>query len=258
MTRTWQRFVAGLLAALCLASAIPAKAQIGGGPDLINSITLYGVGAPQVVLNAVGSNYGQLFNPSGSRSTGVWALGFGTSNSANGTEVLTWNTSNQVEINHGTVGASASNSIASAGSSTLSASPLSLFQVNSLINANGDIYYYIAYRSNGWLELKYASAAVPTVNSAVGCGASPSAAAGTDQAGDITVGSSMGGICGIKFTSQPTNIPHCVCNDTTTPLAGCSIKSLSTSGFTMQNAPVGGETDFQTSDRLDWLCLAHG
>jgi hypothetical protein len=51
-------------------------------------------GAPSFVLNSSGTNWGLLQN----NSTGVWSLGYGASQSALGTSVLTWNTSGNVGI----------------------------------------------------------------------------------------------------------------------------------------------------------------
>lgn len=245
--KQWQRLVAWVLACLCLSFAgTPARAQGSVGPNYLNQTILYGVQMPQVVINGSGSYYGQILNPSGARSSTAWALGFGASTSSNGTEVLSWNTSNQVEINHGT----AANAIA------LSAA--SLFQVNSLADASGNVYYSQAYRTNGWLELSYKNGAIPTVSS---CSTGPSAVSGTDEAADVTVGTAAT-TCTVLFASAPTNIPHCICNDSSSPQSGCVVQSLSKSGFIMKpmgiQAGAGATDTFFVNDRLDWLCLGHG
>lgn len=252
--RKWQRLIGSFLAALCLAAvSVPAYAQNSGGPNYMNQAILYGVGMPDVVINGSGSNFGQIMNPSGSRSTGVFALGYGTTSSTNGTEVVSWNTSGQVEVNHANLGSGASNSIAAASASTLSATPLSLLQVNSIANANGDVYYYMSYRSTGWIELKAGARVLPTLST---CGTSPSIASGVDEAGDFTFGTPPAGqgSCVITFASQPTNTPHCFCNDATTSGVICQVYSESTSGFSIRALDLA----FQPADKVDFFCLGHG
>jgi len=245
--RKMKRLVAGVLAGLlCLVGLQQAVAQ--GGPNLAQTAYALALGAPGVVLNSTGSNYGLIENQNSNAST-TWFLGYGVQsnflpnglpyfNPGVGTSVLQWNTSGQVGQNIGSGEALASQN---------------LWQVDSLSTGLGNAfqYYYIAYTNSGWLALHYAVGYLPTVAS---CGTSPSIASGTDEAGDVTFGSSGAGSCTVTFASPALNIPHCVCNDSTTASTPCSISSLSKTGLTLSS--IAG-SQFQANDRLDWLCLMH-
>jgi hypothetical protein len=232
---------------LCLAVVGEAGAQ-AGGPNFPSYFVAFAVGAPGFILNGAGSNYGEAFNSSST----TWNLGYGTASAtlpngypafaSNGTAVLSWNTSGQVNINP---------------SSSLALNASNLFQVNSLADASGNAYYYLGYLSTGWLALHAASGVLPTISS---CGTNPSAASGVDEAGDVTVGTSPSNTCIVRFSSPAPSIPHCTCNNSNSTNSGCQVTSVATNGFTMfapKVLAIGAGTDaLQANDRLDWTCLA--
>lgn len=105
-----------------------------------------------------------------------------------------------------------------------------------------------AFKANGWVEKKQATA--PTVSS---CGTGPSVAAGTDQAGDVTIGSLAATSCTITFAAAPTNIPHCACNNRTSKLP-CYVQPTSTTAVLVGSG--SGNMD-NIGDVLDWVCSGH-
>lgn len=248
--KNWQRWLGGLVltAGLMLGVNKALKAQLQtGGPNYVQQLSAYLIGAPQVLLNGAGSNWGQIGNASGANSATRWFLGFGSTLSAIGTEVLSWTTGGAAVMNV------ASDALVSGN----------LLQVN--VPAANNSEYYLAYLTNGWLEFHSQPAAISgsvaaSVPTAGNCGASSSAAIGTDVAGDVSVGSSPGNSCDITFASIPDNIPHCICNDSTSVTAGCVVTNVSKSGFNMNamKPTLGNGTDvFVAGDRLDWLCFGH-
>ena len=233
-----KKLIAGLLGlVLSLMCVVPVRAQ-----NLPSVLISMAVGAPGVVLNSASStNWGQVFN---SNST-TWNLGYGAQSStyngipsfaSNGTAVLSWTSAGQIGVNIASVEPLAAQN---------------LFQVDSLVNAGGSQYYYLAYTSGGWLALHYQAGMLPAIS---GCGTSPSIASGTDEAGDVTLGASGGGSCTVTFASPAPNIPHCACSDATDAYTPCFISAVSTTGLTMKSMPG---SQMASASRVDWVCQAH-
>lgn len=196
----------------------PAKAQ-----NLVNRYDAYGIGQVNYSLNSGGSSYGQLFN---SGSSSLWSLGYGSTQATAGTAVLSWNSSGQVGV--GTT-APAASSLLEVGTGNGAAESLRV-------------------TTKGILEFHATTA--PTVSS---CGTSPSVASGSDQAGDVTTGTSLSNSCTITFASAYTNIPHCFCSDRTTKSA-CIAQATSSTVVLAASSTVA---PFVSSDVLDYVCIGH-
>lgn len=211
-----KKLVAGLLAALMLCgSVVSVNAQ--NNTTAFNS---YAVGVPGFTLNANGSNWGQVFNIAG--LSGSWALGAGSAINANGTTVLSWNSSVQV------------------GVGTSVPQVTSAFEVGS--------QSAVRIRNNGWLE--YHQAQVPIVSS---CGTGASAASGTDMAGDVTIGSTPAATCTITFAESPSNIPHCFASNRTSKL----VTIAQPTATTLVIVGSGAGNFSNANDVIDYVCLGH-
>lgn len=182
-------------------------------------------GAPQIGLNSPGSYFGQVFNVSG--VSGTWALGYNTVMTANGSALISWNTSGQVGIG---TSVPANTTLLDIASTTGEAEA-------------------VRVRNNGLMEFHANS--VPTAGT---CGTSPSAVSGSDQAGDVTIGTSVsgGGSCTITFKAAFTNIPHCFCSNRTTSVP-CIAKATATTVVLAGTAT----NPFVATDALDYACFGH-
>lgn len=182
-------------------------------------------GAPQLGLNSSGSYFGQVFNVAG--YSGTWALGYNTVMTANGSVAISWNSSGQVGV--GTA--------APAGSV--------------LLDVGSTAWTKAAVRVSQAGFLQFHQGTAPTVGS---CGTGPSVVTGSDQAGDVTLGTSLSGngTCTMTFANALTNIPHCFCNDRTRA-AGCFAQpTTSTVVFVgSSSAPL------IATDVIDFFCVGH-
>lgn len=99
--------------------------------------------------------------------------------------------------------------------------------------------------------VEFHSSAAPIVSA---CATAPSVAAGTDQAGDVTIG--KGGnqaTCTLTFASGGySNIPHCFCSNRSTNIA-CVAQATAT---TLVMVPTGSSS-FASVDVLDYVCFGH-
>lgn len=97
--------------------------------------------------------------------------------------------------------------------------------------------------------------AAPTVSA--GCGTSPSAVSGSDNAGDVTLGVANSAIttCTITFAAAYSSIPHCFVNNRTSqgvrPVAQATASTLVIVGSFSSNL-IGN-----TSDVIDYFCVGN-
>lgn len=199
-----------------------AQLQTGGGPNFVQQLSAWATNIPQLLLNSFSQTYyGMMWASDTAAGLPAWNIGYGTSITS-----VTIPTEQQLTgAGQGLPGVS---------------NPILQVDVN------------------GWLSLKSSyfynnSGSAPTASL---CGTSASGTEGSDQSGDISVGTTPGIACIIKFANAPPQKPLCFCNDVTTPAEGCVVGNASTSGFTMEPAIKGGTSAdvFQGSDELDWFC----
>lgn len=91
--------------------------------------------------------------------------------------------------------------------------------------------------------------AVPAASS---CGNTPSVVLGSDNAGDVSIGSAASSSCTLTFVAAYSVIPHCFCSDRTTKVPCIAQPTLSTVVLvgTTTNPMVSGDT-------LDYVCIGH-
>ncbi len=184
-----KKLLAGLLGlVLSVMTVLPAVAQNGQGR--YDAVAGNGV---NYTLNSYSAFYGQLFN-SVATSTGVWSLGFGSSKSTVGTDVLSWDSAGHVLL---------------------------------------------------------AGIAAPVVSS---CGTAPSVAAGSDSAGDVTMGTISPTTCTLTFAAAYTNVPHCFVSNRTSQYVAIAQATASTLVIV---GTVSGGKMAAAADVLDYVCIGH-
>lgn len=182
------KMIAGLLglALSVMMFATPAVAQNSQGRYDANVI-----GGVSYSLNSGGSFWGQLYNAG---SSSMWSLGFGSTKSTVGTDVINWDSSGHVLL-------------AGIGS--------------------------------------------PIVSS---CGTNPSVAAGSDNAGDVTMGTATPvTTCTVTFNASYTNVPHCFATNRTSKLS--VIAQATTTTVVFVGTGAGGFAN--SGDVIDYVCLGH-
>ncbi len=208
-----KKLVAALLAALLLGGNVaPVMAQ--NNPGQYNASN---IGTPGFTLNASGSNWGQVFNVAG--QSGTWALGAGSSQTQNGTTVLSWNSSSQV------------------GVGTAVPQTSSAFEVGSTSA--------LRVRGNGWLEFHQQTP--PALSS---CGSGNSVVSGGDQAGDVTAGAGMA-TCTLTFAEAPSNIPVCFAYNRTSKTALVAQPTATT----LVIVGTGAGNYNLANDVISWGCI---
>lgn len=91
----------------------------------------------------------------------------------------------------------------------------------------------------------------PVVSS---CGTNPSVVSGSDQAGDLTLGSTAVATCTLTFTAAFTTIPHCFATNRTSNLVTLAQPTASTLVFegSSSSGPFGNANDV-----IDYFCIGH-
>lgn len=183
-----KKLLAGLLglALSVMMVATPAFAQNAQGRYDANVI-----GGVSFSLNSGGNFWGQLINAGNSS---LWSLGFGSSKSVVGTDVINWDSAGHVLL---------------------------------------------------------AGIAAPIVSS---CGTAPSVAAGSDNAGDITMGTTSPTTCTLTFAAAYTNVPHCFAVNRTSQFV--LIAQATTTTLTIVGTNSGGKMA-NPLDVIDYVCLGH-
>ncbi len=87
----------------------------------------------------------------------------------------------------------------------------------------------------------------PLINT---CGTGPSVAAGSDAAGDVTIGSSASGACSVNFATAYAVIPHCFCSDRTRSVPCIAQATVAT--VVLNGTTTSG---FGNYDVLDYVCI---
>lgn len=94
----------------------------------------------------------------------------------------------------------------------------------------------------------------PTASS---CGTSPSAVTGSDNAGDVTVGSAVTATtsCTITFAVAYASIPHCFANNRTSKISVLAQPTASTLVIANTGSPAA--TVANTNDVIDYFCVGN-
>lgn len=104
----------------------------------------------------------------------------------------------------------------------------------------------LSWDSNGHVALNGMGQA-PAISS---CGSSPSVVTGSDQAGDVTVGSSASSTCALTFAVAYSVAPNCVCSNKSR-VAPCNAQATTTT-LTLGSATNGSLT---STDVLSYICI---
>lgn len=104
----------------------------------------------------------------------------------------------------------------------------------------------LSWDSNGHVFL--GGVAAPVVSS---CGTNPSVVAGSDQAGDLTMGTAVSTTCTLTFRNAFTTIPHCFVNDRTSKVPLMAQPTAST----LVIVPSSG--GIPAGDIIDFFCIGH-
>lgn len=92
---------------------------------------------------------------------------------------------------------------------------------------------------------------VPAVSS---CGTAPSVAAGSDNAGDVSMGTANVATCTLTFAAAYTNVPHCFASNRTSKFVAIAQATTTTLVIVGTNS---GAPFAVPGDVIDYVCLGH-
>ncbi len=91
---------------------------------------------------------------------------------------------------------------------------------------------------------------VPVVSS---CGTSPSGAAGSDNAGDVSMGTVAATTCTLTFAAPYANVPHCFASNRTSKLS--TVSQATTTTLVIVGTGAGAFAN--ALDVIDYVCIGH-